>query len=49
MFKGRQRRRKPSAHEKQIQFFTVFAGVLMVGAVVVILWWLNSVYQPTPR
>jgi hypothetical protein len=35
-------KRKPSAHQKQIRFFTVFFGSIMIAVLVTLLWFLNS-------
>jgi acyl-CoA synthetase (AMP-forming)/AMP-acid ligase II len=34
-------KRKLTPYQRQIRFFTVFFGALMIGAVVVVLWLLN--------
>jgi hypothetical protein len=36
------KKRKPSYHQKQMQFFTVLLVILLMGVVVGILWLLNS-------
>jgi len=35
-------KRKPSAHQKQIRFFAIFFGAIMVAIVITLLWLLNS-------
>lgn len=35
------RKRRPTGHQQQIQFFTYFFGVIMVAVVVVVLWFIN--------
>jgi hypothetical protein len=39
-------KRKPSGHQKQIRFFTIFFGTLMVLAVALIIWFLNTLHMP---
>jgi hypothetical protein len=34
-------KRKPSLHQKQIRFFTVFFGTLLVSGAIVLLWLVN--------
>jgi thiosulfate reductase cytochrome b subunit len=46
MIGRRMRKRKPSYHQKQMLFFTVLFGTLLVLVVAGLLWILNS--QPTP-
>lgn len=36
-------KRKPSLHQKQIRFFTIFFGALLILLVVGLLWLLNRV------
>jgi Flp pilus assembly protein TadB len=40
-FQAVRRKRKPTAHQKQIRFLAVFAAALMVLFVVALLWLLN--------
>ena len=40
-YKGR--KRKPSPHQRQMTFFTVLFGALLVAAVVVLIWLLNGI------
>jgi hypothetical protein len=35
------RKRKPSLHQRQIRFFTVFFGAIMVAVVIALLWLFN--------
>jgi hypothetical protein len=35
------RKRKPSSHQRQIQFFTFFFGAVLILAVVFLIWLLN--------
>ncbi len=39
-------KREPSLHQKQMRFFTVFFGTLLVLLVTGLLWVLNHVGQP---
>jgi hypothetical protein len=34
-------KRKPSAHQKQIRFFTFLFGAIMIAALAALLWFLN--------
>jgi hypothetical protein len=34
-------KRKPSAHQKQIRFFTILFGAIMILGIAVLLWFLN--------
>lgn len=34
-------KRSPSLHEKQMRFFTILFGVLLIAVVVAVLWFLN--------
>jgi hypothetical protein len=38
---GMGRKRKPTAHQKQIRFFTIFFGVVLVLILVALLWLFN--------
>jgi hypothetical protein len=37
------RKRKPTAHQKQIRFFTIFFGALVVLLAIAVLWVINEV------
>jgi len=39
-------KRKPTPHQKQMRFFTVFFGALLVLLVVALLWLINRVSLP---
>jgi len=39
-------KRKPSPHQKQMRFFTVFFGTMLVLLVVALLWLINRVILP---
>jgi len=45
--KRRSSARRPTAHQRQIRFFAVFFGVLMIGVVVTLLWLLNRLPMST--
>ena len=34
-------KRKPSAHQKQLRFFTILFGALMIAAIITLLWFMN--------
>jgi hypothetical protein len=34
-------KRKPSAHQKQIRFFTFLFGAIMIVGIITLLWFLN--------
>jgi hypothetical protein len=38
---GMGRKRKPSAHQKQIRFLTFFFGAIMISVVIALLWLFN--------
>ena len=39
-------KRKPSPHQKQMRFFTVFFGAMLVLLVAALLWLFNRVVLP---
>jgi heme/copper-type cytochrome/quinol oxidase subunit 4 len=41
-------KRKPSPHQKQIRFFTILFGALLIALVVGLLWVINRVSTPHP-
>jgi hypothetical protein len=41
-------KRKPSAHQRQIRFFTFLFGALMIGVVIGVLWLINRMSTPHP-
>jgi len=34
-------KREPSIHQKQIRFFTIFFGIIMIAVAIFVLWLLN--------
>lgn len=40
------KKRKPSGHQKQIQFFTILFGTVMVLAVGALIWFFNRLSMP---
>jgi membrane protein DedA with SNARE-associated domain len=40
--------RKPSAHQKQIRFFTILVGAILIALVAGLLWMLNRITTPHP-
>jgi hypothetical protein len=41
-------KRKPSAHQKQVRFFTILFGALLIASVAGLLWVINRVSTPHP-
>jgi uncharacterized BrkB/YihY/UPF0761 family membrane protein len=39
-------KRKPSVHQKQLRFFTILFGTLMVLVVGALIWFFNRVNMP---
>jgi hypothetical protein len=39
-------KRQPSAHQKQLRFFTILFGTLMVLIVAALIWFFNTVQSP---
>jgi hypothetical protein len=39
-------KRKPSPHQKQVRFFTILFGALMVLAVAALIWFFNTLHMP---
>ncbi len=40
------RKRKPSAHQKQIRFFTIMIGAILIVLAAGFLWLLNRITTP---
>jgi hypothetical protein len=41
-------KRKPSAHQKQVRFFTILFGALLIASAAALLWVINRVGTPHP-
>jgi hypothetical protein len=41
-------KRKPSPHQKQIRFFTIMLGAILIALVTGLLWMLNRITIPHP-